>query len=78
VDNSPVEAALETAEEAFDAPPGTTEPGLDVEDALLHLRKACRLLDAADRLREEQYYTLVIESSFVATEQRPPGVSRPP
>jgi hypothetical protein len=69
MDDSPVEEALETAEEAFDARPGETEPDLNVDDALLHLRKACRLLEAADRLRGDRYYTLVIESSFVAIEQ---------
>jgi len=55
---------------AFDRRPTQIEPGLDVEDAaLLQLRKGCRLLAGADTLRDAEYYTLVIEASFVAIER---------
>lgn len=55
---------------AFDRRPAEIEPGLDVDDAaLLQLRKACRLLAGATALQEENYYTLVIEASFVAIER---------
>lgn len=37
--------------------------------ALLQLRKACRLLSGATALRDEAYYTLVVEASVVAIER---------
>nr|WP_274322409.1 hypothetical protein [Halosimplex aquaticum] len=39
------------------------------DPAVLQLRKACRLLAGANALSEQGYYTLVIESSFVAVER---------
>lgn len=50
-----------------DRPP---KRGLAVDDqALVQLRKACRLLEAARTLRRQNgYYTVVIEASFVAIE----------
>lgn len=66
-----VEDALADAQRAFEQEPGNKESGLDTDDdALLQLRKACRLLDAARSLRtQDGYYTVVIESSFIATER---------
>jgi hypothetical protein len=50
---------------------GTVEPGLDVtEDALIQLRKACRILDGIGALRDiDRHYTLVVEGSFPAIER---------
>lgn len=50
---------------------GTIEPGLDVEeDALIQLRKACRILDGVRALRDiDRHYTLVVEGSFAAIER---------
>lgn len=50
---------------------GTVEPGLDVEDdALLQLRKACRILDGIRALRDiDRHHTLVVEGSFAALER---------
>lgn len=68
--NSDVVDALDAAEQGFERAPENIEEGLDVEDAeLVQLRRACRLLSAASRLRNDGYYTVVIESSFVAIER---------
>jgi len=50
---------------------GTVEPGLDVdEDALLQLRKACRILDGIRTLQDiDRHHTLVVEGSFAALER---------
>ncbi|MFQ3475359.1 hypothetical protein HKK80_03740 [Halonotius sp. F2-221B] len=50
---------------------GTIEPGLDVEgEALLQLRKACRILDGIRALRDiDRHHTLVVEGSFAALER---------
>lgn len=50
---------------------GEGEPGLEVEeDALLQLRKACRILDGIRTLREVgRHFTLVVEGSFAAIER---------
>ncbi|WP_181687263.1 hypothetical protein [Halorhabdus salina] len=72
MDGSYVETALTDAENAFQDTRGhTAESGLAVTDsALVQLRKACRLLEAARTLRERNgYYTVVIEASFVAVER---------
>jgi hypothetical protein len=72
MDDSYVEEALEAAERAFQDTRGqSVETGLDVtDDALVQLRKACRLLKAARTLRNQNgYYTVVIEASFVAIER---------
>lgn len=72
MDDSCVEDALDRAEERFQNTRGqTSEPGLDTADvALIQLRKACRLLEAARTLRERNgFYTVVIEASFVAIER---------
>lgn len=64
-----IEQLIDEVQAAFDRRPNGIEPGLNVEDAaLLQLRKACRLLAGADALRDAEYYTLVIEASFVAIE----------
>lgn len=68
--SSRIEQLVEAVQRAFDRRPATIESGLDVDDpATLQLRKACRLLDGASALRDEGYYTLVIEASFVAIER---------
>jgi HEPN domain-containing protein len=70
MENSDVVDALRTAEESFERSPENVEAGLDVDEAeLVQLRRACRLLAAASRLLDEGYYTVVIESSFVAIER---------
>lgn len=50
---------------------GAIEAGLDVEeDALIQLRKACRILDGVRSLREiGDHYTLIVEGSFAAIER---------
>lgn len=68
--NSDVVEALDTAERSFERSPENIEEGLDVEEAeFVQLRRACRLLAAASRLLDDGYYTVVIESSFVAIER---------
>jgi hypothetical protein len=68
--NSDVVEALDAAEQSFEQSPENIEEGLDVEEAkLVQLRRACRLLSAASRLLDDGYYTVVIESSFVAIER---------
>jgi len=72
MDDSYVDEALTDAEAAFQQTRGQTgESDLDVSDgALVQLRKACRLLEAARTLREQNgYYTVVIEASYVAVER---------
>jgi len=70
MENNSVVNALEASERSFEQAPRNVEAGLDVEEAeLVQLRRACRLLAAASRLRDDGYYTVVIESSFVAIER---------
>lgn len=72
MDDSYVEDALKDAERTFrDTRGQTSETGLDTNDeSLVQLRKACRLLEAARKLRQRNgYYTVVIEASFVAIER---------
>lgn len=71
MEGSPVEEALDDALDTFRQSPETPETGLTVDDpALLQLRKACRLLEAAEFLEAENgYYTLVIEASFAVIER---------
>ncbi len=67
-----LESALADAEDAFQRKPKNPEAGLEhVSDpAVLQLRKACRLLDAADFLLDRNgHFTVIIESSFVAIER---------
>lgn len=65
-----IDQLITEVQAAFDRRPTEIEPGLDVDDAaLLQLRKACRLLAGAPALQDENYYTLVIEASFVAIER---------
>jgi len=66
------EAALGETEDAFQRTPENPEVGLEyVEDSsVLQLRKACRLLDAAEFLLERNgHFTVIIEASFVAIER---------
>jgi HEPN domain-containing protein len=70
MENNSVVDALEDSERSFERAPQNVEKGLDVEEAeLVQLRRACRLLAAASRLLDNGYYTVVIESSFVAIER---------
>lgn len=70
MENRSVLESLEAAERSFERAPENVEAGLDVDDAeLVQLRRACRLLAAASRLLDGGYYTVVIESSFVAIER---------
>lgn len=70
MENSDVMDALEAAERSFGRTHENVETGLDVDDPeLVQLRRACRLLAAAARLLDDGYYTVVIESSFVAIER---------
>lgn len=71
MENSHIDDTLDTVLETFRHTPTTPETGLDVDDpGLLQLRKACRLLDAAEFLEAENgYYTLVIEASFSVIER---------
>lgn len=71
MENSEIEEILDEAIDAFRGSPKSPEEGLSVDDpALLQLRKACRLLDAAEFLEaEDGYYTLVIEASFSVIER---------
>lgn len=65
-----IESLLKEAQAAFDQHPTDIEDGLEVNDtALLQLRKACRLLTGAEQLLDAGYYTIVIETSFVAIER---------
>lgn len=65
-----IEQYIDDVQAAFDRHPADVETGLDVDDAaLLQLRKACRLLAGAASLRDDGFYTLVIEASFVAIER---------
>lgn len=65
-----IDALVEEVQSAFDRHPTAVETGLDVDDAaLLQLRKACRLLSGAGNLLDAEFYTLVIEASFVAIER---------
>lgn len=69
--NSRVDTLLNEADTLFERPGEDIEDGLDVDDpALLQLRKACRLLTAAEFLEAHNgYYTVVIEASFSAIER---------
>ena len=65
-----IETLINEVQATFDRRPADIEAGLDVDDtALLQVRKACRLLAGAKILQDADYYTLVIEASFVAIER---------
>lgn len=69
-DPNAVQEALRTASDAFDRT-GTPEAGLsDLEDDEAQLRKACRLIEAAETLQDNNgYFTAVVELSFGAIER---------
>lgn len=71
MDNSDIEDILDEAQTLFEQPGTHFEEGLDVDDpTLLQLRKACRLIDAATFLQEQDgYYTVIVEASFAAIER---------
>ena len=71
MDDSHIEDKLDEVQNLFNRRPEEVETGLDVDDpGMLQLRKACRLLEAARHLIEENgYYTVVIETSFGAIER---------
>lgn len=69
-DADPCSDELSDAVEAFTRR-GDVEPGLEVdEEALLQLRKGCRVLDGIRALRKiDRHHTLVVEGSFAAIER---------
>lgn len=68
--NDDIRDDLAAAERTFEVSPDTVEEGLDVDDPkLVQLRRACRLLAAGSSLLDDGFYTVVIESSFVAIER---------
>lgn len=71
MENSVIERLLDEAQTLFERPGENFEEGLDVDDpGLLQLRKACRLIDAASFLQEQDgYYTVIVEASFAAIER---------
>ncbi|MFW5920013.1 MAG: hypothetical protein ACOCSF_07475 [Halanaeroarchaeum sp.] len=71
MEGSEIEALLDSTREVFERRPKNVEDGLDVSSpAMLQLRKACRLLVAANALVERNgYYTVVVEASFGAIER---------
>ncbi len=71
MENSHVAELLDDALTLFERPRGTVEAGLNVDEAaLLQLRKACRLIEAATFLRDyDGYYTVIVETSFAALER---------
>lgn len=65
-----VEPELENVEDAFRYGGQEPEVGLAVSDGrLVQLRKACRSISGAERLLDEGYYTLTIESAFTSIEK---------
>ncbi|AGB36927.1 hypothetical protein [Natronococcus occultus] len=70
INHDDIEPELSNARETFRRGGQTPEEGLDVSSAdLLQLRKACRLLSGAERLLEDEYYTLAIEAAFISIER---------
>jgi hypothetical protein len=71
MDDSHIKDLLDQTQTLFQQPGDSIEEGLDVDQPdLLQLRKACRLLDAAQFLhRQNGYYTVIIEASFAAIER---------
>jgi hypothetical protein len=69
-ETDPCSDELSTAVAAFTRR-GSIEPGLDVQgEALLQLRKGCRILDGIRALRDiDRHHTLVVEGSFTALER---------
>lgn len=69
---SEIAAALAEAEDAFQRSLVNPEAALAhiSDESILQLRKACRLLDAAQFLLERDgHFTVIIEASFVAIER---------
>ncbi|WP_416841285.1 hypothetical protein [Haloferax sp. DFSO52] len=65
-----IETLVEDVQAAFDRRPEEIEDGLETNEAdVLQLRKSCRLLAGADTLLDRGFYTIVIETSFVAIER---------
>ncbi|KAB1190774.1 MULTISPECIES: hypothetical protein [Haloferax] len=65
-----IETLVDEVQAAFDRRPDDIETGLETNEAdVLQLRKSCRLLAGAGTLLEEGFYTIVIETSFVAIER---------
>lgn len=65
-----IETLVDEVQAAFDRRPDEVEAGLDTNEAdILQLRKSCRLLAGAETLLEQGFYTIVIETSFVAIER---------
>ncbi|KTG21070.1 hypothetical protein, partial [Haloferax profundi] len=65
-----VESLVDEVQAAFDHRPDEIESGLHTNEAdVLQLRKSCRLLAGAESLLDDGFYTIVIETSFVAIER---------
>ncbi|WP_411968862.1 hypothetical protein [Haloferax sp. YSSS75] len=65
-----IETLVDEVQAAFDRRPDEIETGLETNEAdVLQLRKSCRLLAGAETLLERGFYTIVIETSFVAIER---------
>jgi len=71
MEDSDIADILDDVQTLFERSGENFEEALDVDDAtLLQLRKACRLIDAAQFLREaDGYYTVIVEASFAAIER---------
>lgn len=68
--SSRIDDLLDEVAAAFDRKPEEIEEGLDVESTeILQLRKACRLLESAEELLDDGYYTFGVEAAFVAIER---------
>jgi len=68
--NNEIHDRLKEAERTFEGSPETIGEELGVDDAeLVQLRRACRLLEVGSNLLDQGYYTVVIESAFVAIER---------
>lgn len=70
MESKELQSLMESAERVFERDARNVEDHLDVSSAaLLQLRKACRLLQAAEQLHQSGYYTLGIEAAFVSMER---------
>lgn len=71
MEDSDIADVLDDVQTLFERPGDNFEKGLDVDvPTRLQLRKACRLINAAQFLQEEDgYYTVVVEASFAAIER---------
>lgn len=70
MESNELRSLMQRAEQVFEREAREVEDHLDVSSAaLLQLRKACRLLQAAEELHTQGYYTLGVEAAFVSIER---------